>query len=134
MPRTVGHPDPYAGIGPAGLRPLRKHRRTIPDPAAAKVPIGRNHTADEVNRTYIGDITELPPADGRFRCLATVIGLRSRRPAGWPIAAHMPADLVVDILEAAERTRGSLAGAVMHTDQGARYCAGPSPTPAAGPA
>lgn len=32
------------GTGPAGLRPRRKHRTTIPDPAAAKVPdlIGRS--------------------------------------------------------------------------------------------
>lgn len=38
-------------IGLAGLRLRRKHRTTIPDPAAAKVPdlIGRNFTADEVN-------------------------------------------------------------------------------------
>ncbi|MFF8907939.1 DDE-type integrase/transposase/recombinase [Streptomyces olivaceoviridis] len=102
----------------------------------AKVPdlIGRNFTADEVNRTYVGDITDLPPADGRFRYLATVIGLRSRRPAGWAVAAHMPADLVADALEAAERTRGRLAGAVMRTDQGTQYCAGPSSAPAAGPA
>ncbi|MFE2280047.1 hypothetical protein ACFXAE_23015 [Streptomyces sp. NPDC059454] len=35
---------------------------------------------------------------------------------------------------AAERTRGSLAGAVMHTDHGAQTPAGPSPTPADRPA
>ncbi|WP_443074453.1 transposase [Streptomyces sp. NBC_01462] len=47
---------------------------------------------------------------------------RSGRFAGWVIADHMRADLVVDALKAAERTRGSLAGAVMHTDHGAQYC------------
>ncbi|WP_328512626.1 IS3 family transposase [Streptomyces sp. NBC_00376] len=111
-------------IGLAGLRLRRKHRTTIPDPAAAKVPdlIGRNFTADEVNRKYVGDITCLPLAGGTFRYLATVIDLCSRRLAGWAIADHMRADLVVDALKAAERTRGSLAGAVMHTDHGAQYC------------
>jgi transposase InsO family protein len=33
----------------------------------------------------------------------------------------MRTDLVVDALDAAERTRGSLAGAVLHTDHGAQY-------------
>lgn len=35
--------------------------------------------------------------------------------AGWAIADHMRIDLVTDALAAAERTRGSVAGAVMHT-------------------
>ncbi|MGW2778293.1 DDE-type integrase/transposase/recombinase [Streptomyces olivaceoviridis] len=81
----------------------------------------RTSTADEVNRTYVGDVTDLPLADGRFRYFATVIDLGSRRLAGWAIADHMPAGLVVDALKAAERPRGSLAGTVMHTDQRAQY-------------
>ncbi|MFE3410817.1 IS3 family transposase, partial [Streptomyces mirabilis] len=103
-------------IGLAGLRLRRKHRTTIPDPAAAKVPdlIGRNFTATEVNTKYVGDITYLPLAGGSFRYLATV------RLAGWAIADHMRADLVVDALKAAERTRDSLAGAIFHTDHGAQ--------------
>ncbi|MER5928259.1 IS3 family transposase [Streptomyces mirabilis] len=111
-------------IGLAGLRLRRKHRTTIPDPAAAKVPdlIGRNFTATEVNTKYVGDITYLPLAGGSFRYLATVIDLCSRRLAGWAIADHMRADLVVDALKAAERTRDSLAGAIFHTDHGAQYC------------
>ncbi|MHB9856774.1 transposase [Streptomyces sp. YIM S03343] len=71
---------------------------------------------------YVGDILYLPPADVEFRCLATVIDLCSRRLAGWAIAGHLRADLVVDALKAAGRTRGSLASAVMHTDHGAQYC------------
>ncbi|MFF4978332.1 IS3 family transposase [Streptomyces sp. NPDC001083] len=111
-------------IGLAGLRLRRKHRTTIPDLAAAKVPdlIGRNFTATEVNTKYVGDITYLPPAGGSFRYLATVIDLCSRRLAGRVIADHMRADLVVDALKAAERTRDSLAGAIFHTDHGAQYC------------
>ncbi len=33
----------------------------------------------------------------------------------------MRADLVTDTLAAAVRTRGSLAGSIMHTDRGAQY-------------
>ncbi|MFE1199352.1 DDE-type integrase/transposase/recombinase [Streptomyces olivaceoviridis] len=82
---------------------------------------GRTSTADEANRTYVGDVTDLPLVDGRFHYFATVIDLGSRRLAGWAIAEHQRADLVVDALKAAERTRGSLAGTMMHTDQGAQY-------------
>ncbi|MYU07469.1 IS3 family transposase [Streptomyces sp. SID8366] len=110
-------------IGLAGVRLRRRHRTTTADPAAAKAPdlIGRDFTASEPNTKYVGDITYLPLEGGKFLYLATVIDLASRRLAGWAIADHMRTDLVTDALAAAERTRGSLAGAVMHTDHGAQY-------------
>jgi len=40
----------------------------------------------------------------------------SRRLAGWAIAEHMRTELVADALTAARDTRGSLAGAVFHSD------------------
>ena len=39
-----------------------------------------------------------------------------RRLAGWAIAEHMRTELVADALTAARDTRGSLAGAVFHSD------------------
>ena len=53
-----------------------------------------------------------------FLYLATVIDLHSRRLVGWAIADHMRTDLVIDALNAAQRTRGSLAGAIFHSDHG----------------
>ncbi|MFE3330001.1 IS3 family transposase [Streptomyces sp. NPDC059176] len=110
-------------IGLAGVRLRRRHRTTVADPASAKAPdlIGRDFTASEPNTKYVGDITYLPLDSGKFLYLATVLDLASRRLAGWAIADHMRTDLVIDALAAAERTRGSLAGAVMHTDHGAQY-------------
>ncbi|MFI1488817.1 IS3 family transposase [Streptomyces sp. NPDC020747] len=110
-------------IGIAGLRLRRKHHTTIADPAAAKASdlIGRDFTATAVNTKYVGDITYLPLTSGKFLYLATVIDLASRRLAGWAIAGHMRAELVTDALAAAERCRGSLTGAVIHTDHGAQY-------------
>ncbi|WP_411130352.1 IS3 family transposase [Streptomyces sp. x-19] len=109
-------------IGLAGGRLRRRHRTTVPDPAAAKAPdrIGRDFTAEEVNTKYVGDITYLSVGGGRFCYLATVIHLASRRLAGWALADHMRTELVIDALAAAERTRGSLKGAIMHTDHGAQ--------------
>jgi transposase InsO family protein len=67
------------------------------------------------------DITYLPVGERGFLYLATVIDLHSRRLAGWAIADHMRTELVIDALNAAQRTRGSLHGAIMHTDHGAQY-------------
>jgi transposase InsO family protein len=110
-------------INLAGLRLRRRPRTTIADPAAAKAPglIGRDFTASRPNTNYVGDITYLPVDGGKFLYLATVIDLASRRLVGWAIADHMRTELVIDALDAARRTRGSLAGAIMHTDHGARY-------------
>ncbi|MET7436164.1 IS3 family transposase [Streptomyces flaveolus] len=110
-------------IGLAGVRLRRRHRTTVADPAAAKAPdlIGRDFTGSKPNTKYVGDITYLPVDGGKFLYLATVVDLASRRLAGWAIADHMRTELVIEALAAAERTRGSLAGAVMHTDHGAQY-------------
>ena len=106
-----------------GLRLRRRHRTTIPVPAVAKAPdpIGRDFTATAVNTKYVGDITYLPLDGGKFCYLATDIDLASRRLAGWAIADHMRTELVTDALAAAKRTRGSLTGAITHTDHGSQY-------------
>jgi transposase InsO family protein len=106
-----------------GLRLRRRVQTTIPDPAATKAPdlIRRDFTAAAINQRYVGDITYLPVGDRGFLYLATVIDLYSRRLAGWAIADHMRTDLVIDALSAAQRTRGSLDGAIFHSDHGAQY-------------
>ena len=111
------------GIGLAGLRLRRRHRTTLADPTAAKAPdlLERDFTAQRPNTRYVGDITYLPIADGTFCYLATVMDLCSRRLVGWAVADHMRTELVLDALHAAERTRGSLAGAIFHSDHGAQY-------------
>ena len=51
---------------------------------------------------------------------ATVIDCHSRRLVGWAVADHMCTDLIADALTAARATRGSLAGAIFHSDHGGR--------------
>jgi transposase InsO family protein len=107
-----------------GVQLRKKVRTTVPEPSHQKVPdlLKRDFTADAPNQRYVGDITYLPVADGRFLYLATVIDVHSRRLAGWSIADHMRTELVSDALRAAAATRGGdLAGAVFHTDHGAQY-------------
>ncbi|MEU4955384.1 IS3 family transposase [Streptomyces lavendulae] len=104
--------------GTEGVRLPRRHRTTVPDPAAVKAPdlIGRDFTPESPNTKYVGDITYPPIDGGKFCYLAPVINLASRRLAGWAIADHMRADLVTEDLAAVVRTRGSLPGSIMHTN------------------
>ncbi|MDA2807854.1 IS3 family transposase [Nocardiopsis suaedae] len=128
--REQGHPVNHKRIerlmreaGIQGLHLRRKVRTTVADPDAAPAPdlLGRDFTAASPNTRYVGDITYLPVEGGRFCYLATVMDLYSRRLVGWSVAEHMRAELVVDALEAARRERGSLKGAVFHSDRGAQY-------------
>ncbi len=111
--------------GLQGVRLRRKVRTTIPAPDHRPVLdlVGRDFTAPPPNMKYVGDITYLPCGDGRFLYLATVIDCYSRRLVGWSIADHMRTNLVADALVAAARERGSLTGAIFHTDHGAQYSA-----------
>lgn len=106
-----------------GYRRRRRVRTTIPEPADQKVPdlLKRDFTAPAANLRYVGDITYLPLFGGQNLYLATVIDCYSRRLVGWSIADHMRTDLVADALTSAARTRGSLAGAIFHSDHGSVY-------------
>jgi len=106
-----------------GIRLRRRVRTTVPDPAAQLVPdlLQRDFTAPEPGRKYMGDITYLPLAGGEFLYLATVLDCFSRKVVGWSIADHMRTGLVADALRMAAATRGSLEGAVFHTDHGSQY-------------
>jgi transposase InsO family protein len=109
--------------GIVGYRRRRRVVTTIPEPADRIVPdlVERDFTAPATNRVYVGDITYLPIADGSNLYLATVIDCYSRRLTGWAVADHMRTDLVADALQAAQQTRGSLSGAVFHSDHGSVY-------------
>ena len=110
--------------GIRGYQKKRRVRTTIPEPSGQKYPdlLQRDFTAEAANQRYVGDITYLPLADGSNLYLATVIDCYSRRLAGWAVADHMRTSLVEDALKAAAATRGSLKGAVFHSDHGSVYC------------
>lgn len=107
----------------AGIRLRRKVRTTVPEPAATPVAdlFDRDFTAPEPGRKYMGDITYLPVGDGRFLSLATVLDCFSRRVVGYSIAEHMRTELVADALRMARDVRGSLKGALFHSDHRAQY-------------
>ncbi|MBM7509617.1 transposase InsO family protein [Nocardioides salarius] len=110
--------------GIRGYVKKRRVRTTTPEPSGQKYPdlLKRDFTAPAPNQRYVGDITYLPLADGTNLYLDTVIDCYSRRLAGWAVADHMRTELVEDALKAAAATRGSLKGAVFHSDHGSVYC------------
>jgi hypothetical protein len=109
-----------AAHGIAGIRLRRRVRTTLSEPADQVVSdlLERDFTTDAPNRVYVGDITYLPCGGGRNLYLATVIDCFSRRLVGWSIADHMRTELVSDALTAAAAERGSLTGAIFHSDHG----------------
>ncbi|WP_106817777.1 IS3 family transposase [Janibacter massiliensis] len=110
--------------GIRGYVKKRRVRTTIPEPSGQKYPdlVKRDFTAPAPGLRYVGDITNLPIADGTNLYLATVIDCYSRRLVGWAIADHMRTELVEDALKAAAATRGTLKGSVFHSDHGSVYC------------
>ncbi len=112
-----------------GLASYTKRRRvktTVADKRRREFAdlLRRRFTANRANDTYVGDITYLPIADGSNIYLATVIDCYSRRLVGFAITDHMRTELVQEALVMAKNQRGSLAGAVFHSDHGSVYTSG----------
>jgi len=76
---------------------------------------------EQPDRVWVGDITFIPMAGGRWHYLAVVIDLCSRRIVGWAFADHMRASLVVDALKQALETRSIPQGVIFHSDRGSQY-------------
>ena len=109
-----------------GLKGFSKRRRCITTkrkPGHRVMPdlIGRKFTANEPNRVYVGDITYLPCKGGKNMYLATVIDAYTRKLVGHALADHMRVSLVIEALSHASEVRGSLAGAIFHSDHGSVY-------------
>ena len=76
---------------------------------------------DEV---WVGDITYVPLAGGRWAYLAVWMDLYSRRVVGWQLDTHMREELVLSALRKALGTRSPKAGLIIHSDRGGQYAGG----------
>lgn len=109
-------------------RPTKKRRSlTKADKSARKAPDLLQRRFDPPTATdvaWVGDLTELPNDEGRFY-LASVLDLASRRCIGFAMSAHHDSELATAALQVAIAVRGgSVAGVIMHTDQGGEYTGG----------
>jgi putative transposase len=88
--------------------------------------IGRNFAAQQLNRKWYGDGTEIATDEGKLY-LDSVLDMGSRRIVGFAVGEHHDADLAYGALAMAVAVRGGrdvVEGVVFHTDQGSEYTAG----------
>ena len=140
---VYGAPRVHAELAEAGVRVGRKriarlmrqeglvgaHRRTRPfsltrqDPVAAPAPdlVDRQFRADAPNQLWVADVTYVPTVEG-WLYLACVTDVFSRLVAGWSMASHRKAELVVDAVSMAVARRGGrVPGLIHHSDRGGEY-------------
>jgi putative transposase len=111
--------------GVVGVVERRGIRTTLPAKMAPRLPdlVQGDFSPGEPNRRYAGDITYIPTAEG-WLYMASVLDLGSRRLAGWAMEDHMRTELVTAALGRALDQRGSMAGALFHSDLGSQYLSG----------
>jgi putative transposase len=108
-----------------GLRARRKRRRrqtTRQGRGRWRAPdlIKRDFATERLNHKWYGDGTEIPTDEGKLY-LDSVLDMGSRRIAGFATGEHHDADLAQAALQMAVAVRGgkaTVAGVIMHTDQG----------------
>ena len=112
-----------------GLAARRRKRRaatTRPGKGRWRAPdqVKRKFAAEQVNRRWYGDGTEIKTAEGKLY-LDSVLDMGSRRIVGFALGAHHDAALAYGALAMAVAVRGgAVPGVVFHTDQGSEYTAG----------
>jgi len=111
--------------GLRGRKVKRNKGLTRQDKTAPKFPdlLKRDFTAAAINTRWVGDITEIPTAEGKLY-LATVIDLCSRRLLAAPTSEHPNAELACDAIRMAVAVRGgaaNIAKVIFHTDRGSTY-------------
>lgn len=75
-----------------------------------------------VNQVWVADITYLK-IGGKWRYLATVMDVYSRRIVGWSLNRDRTVDLTLSALSHALRGRQLSSGMIFHTDRGVEYMA-----------
>lgn len=114
-------------LGLAARRRRRRKQTTRQGRGRWRAPdlIGRDFATDRLNHKWYGDGTEIPTDEGKLY-LDSVLDMGSRRIAGFAIGDHHDSDLAQAALQMAVAVRGgkaTVAGVIMHTDQGSEYTA-----------
>jgi transposase InsO family protein len=110
----------------AARRTRKRKATTRPGKGRWRAPdlVKRDFPAQEINRKWYGDGTEVPTDEGKLY-LASVLDMASRRILGFALGEHHDAQLAYGALAMAVAVRGGhVPGVIMHTDQGSEYTAG----------
>ena len=110
----------------ADIRGIKRGRRIITTKRDDKAPrspdlVKRNFTASAPNQLWVTDLTYVPTWSGvAYVCF--IVDAFSRMIVGWRVASHMRTDMVLDALEMARWSRGTLLeGLIAHSDAGSQF-------------
>lgn len=123
---TVGRDQVARLMRQLGIRGAvggKKVATTRPDPGADRHPdlVDRQFVADAPNLLWVTDLTVVPTWPG-FAYVCFITDAFSRRIVGWRVAGHMRTEMVLDSLEMARWSRGTLLeGLVCHSDAGSQF-------------
>jgi putative transposase len=114
-------------LGLAARCRRRRSQTTRPGKGRWRAPdlIGRDFAAQQTNRKWYGDGTEVATDEGKLY-LDSVLDMGSRRIVGYALGEHHDTKLAQAALQMAVAVRGgkdAIAGVIMHTDQGSEYTA-----------
>ena len=112
-------------LGLAARRKKKRRATTRPGKGRWRAPdlVKRDFPAEQLNRKWYGDGTEIPTGQGKLY-LASVMDMASRRLLGFALGEHHDAQLAYSALVMAVAVRGGqVPGVIMHTDQGSEYTA-----------
>jgi putative transposase len=82
--------------------------------------VGRNFTADSLNRLWVSDITYIWTWEG-WLYLSAVMDVFNREIVGWALEERLKKDLVVHALHKALMDRDPQPGLIFHSDRGSQY-------------
>jgi transposase InsO family protein len=76
---------------------------------------------EQPDEVWVGDITYIPLAGGKWAYLAVWMDLYSRRIVGWNLDYHMQESLITTAFKKALRNRKPDKGLIVHSDRGGQY-------------
>ncbi len=108
-----------------GIRSLMRRRFRVTTRSNHRLPVaadlvGRDFTAESINKLWLSDITYIWTWEG-WLYMAAVMDVHSREIVGWALQDGLKKDVVIDALKTGLQKRTPRAGLIFHSDRGSQY-------------